>query len=212
MPKDLEKISQQAEEKYNRMLDLSLRMTDDYNAARRLDVDQLRNLIVQISIVSFAAVGFSIPIIGSSSIVSNHFFFVLGLFFLAVSSLGGLWYAAIAAENSIIGSYKAYEANKAEADTAIKNQIFLMKNPAKYDEFVVKTEKFAQELKEKNKDGVNFKRDKVLYLLLTILSFGIICIFISILPISSGQQGFCKGRHTQISNCNFFFQRENWHR
>lgn len=198
MAKDLEKIVVQAEEKYNRMLDLSLKITDDYNAARRLDVEQLRNLIVQISIVSFAAVGFSVPIIGSSSIIVNHFLFMLGLFFLALSALGGLWYAAIVAENSIIGSYKAYVANKDEADTAITNQVFLMKNPDKYDEFVSKTEKFAKDLKEKNEGGAKFKRDKVLYALLFVLSLGIIFVFISMLPLTNNQKELCRGVYAHV--------------
>ena len=185
MQQSEEKIAKEAEGKYNRMLDLGVKITEDYNTARRLDVEQLRNLIIQISIVSFAAVGFSIPIIGSSSIVVNQLLFAVGLFFLAISALGGLWYSAIAAENSILASYKGHITNKEEADEAIGNQIFLMKNPDKYDEFVVRAEKFVKKLKKKNKEGTILKRDKILYALLSILTFGIVCIFISILPLSS---------------------------
>lgn len=184
MPENLEKIASVAEEKYNRMLDLGLKITDDYNAARRLDVGQLRNLIIQISVVSFAAVGFSIPIISSSSVVVNKFFFALGLFFLTVSALGGLWYAAISAENSIFLATKGYFDTKKIEDEAIANQVFLMNNPDKYDEFVAKTKKFAKNLRENNKDALIIKRDKILYVLLSILTIGIICILISVLPLS----------------------------
>ncbi len=47
----------QAREKYEKLRQLGLKITEDYLSAVRLDVEQLRDLLVQISIVSFGAVG-----------------------------------------------------------------------------------------------------------------------------------------------------------
>lgn len=180
---ELERIKTDASEKYKQMLDISARITDDYNTARRLDVEQLRNLLVQISIVSFGSVGFSIPIIGSSSLVKDSLFFAIGLLLLIICAVGGLWYSGISLENSIIGSYKSYKGNKEEVDEAISNQVFLMKYPDKYDEFVEKAEKFVEKLK--GKTNTKFKIDKVLYILLSVLTLGILFIFLSMLPFDT---------------------------
>lgn len=187
MPKNItstqspETILADVKERYNKMLNLSQRVTDDYNSARRLDVEQIRNLLVQISIISFGAVGFSIPIVGSSSVVKNPLFFSIGLFFLSLSAIAGLWYTGFIIENSIIQSYKGYLKNKEEIDRSIVNEVFLMRNPDKIDTYLDRIGREADNLK-KSVD-LNFKRDKVLYLLLTLLTVGITCIFFSLFVI-----------------------------
>lgn len=176
-----ERVLADVKDRYNKMLNLSLKVTDDYTAARRLDVEQIRNLLVQISVIAFGAVGFSIPIIGSSSIVKNPFIFSIGLFFLSFSAIVGLWYSALNIENSIIGSYKGYTKNKEEIDRSIANEIFLMRNPDKIDTYLDRMEKEVDILKKST--GLFFKRDKVLYLLLSFLTIGIVCIFFSLFSI-----------------------------
>ena len=181
----IEDIRKVATEKYNRLLDLSLKITDDFNSARRLDIEQLRNLLLQISVISFSALGFSIPVIGFSSGLKNPQFFILGIIFLLIPALGGLWYSAFAIEGSLVATAKGYKQNNEEVDTAIHNQVFLMRNPDKYNEFVGKTEKFVQALKVKNLNAFKVKRDKFLYFLLTFLTVGIGFIVLSLLPLNS---------------------------
>lgn len=178
----LDEIKKSAEDKYNRMLDISLKITDDFNSGRRLDIEQLRNILVQVSVVSFGTVGFSIPIIGSSASLKNPSLFTLGLFFLIVVAVGGLWYASFIIESSIKGSFEGYKKNKGEIHEAISNQVFLMKNPDKYDVFVSKVKDFSDKLKVNSLDSSKINRDKVLYLLLWLLTIGVFCILFSIFP------------------------------
>lgn len=185
---DLDKIIFDASEKYNRTLDLSIKITDDFNSARRSDIEQLRNLLVQISVVSFAAIGFTIPVIGSSSALKNPELLLIGLIFLLFPSLGGLWYSAIIIENSIKKSLHGYKQNKEEIREAMSNQVFLMQNPDKYDDFVSKVNQFVSKLKDNGVNKISIRRDMVLYILLLLLTLGICFVFISLLPLGDNRQ------------------------
>lgn len=182
MDNNLAEIKKVASEKYDRMLDLSIKITDDFGSARRLDIEQLRSLLVQISVVSFGSVGFAIPIIGSSSELKSPALFIAGLCFLLIPAIGGLWYSALVIENSIKETHKGYKRNRVEIDEAISNQVFLMQNPHKYDEYVEKMRKFAKNLKD-NTILLIPQNDKVLYALLFFLTIGMLSVFVSLLPL-----------------------------
>ncbi len=179
----LEQTSQFATDRYNRLLDLSLKITDDFNSARRLDIQQQRDLLFQISFISFTAFGFSIPLIGLSSGLKNPQIFLLGLLFLFASGVGTLFYSLFNIEGSLIASAKGFQKNINEIDTAITNQVFLMKNPDKFNEFVAKTEVFVDKLNKENSDDFKVKREKILYVWLTLLALGVVFVTCSLLPI-----------------------------
>lgn len=170
-----------SEERVSRLLDLSLKITDDFTSARRLDIGQLRSLIFQISTLSLAVVGFSIPIIGTQNIVKTTPLFIAGLLILTVAAIFGLFYAAIIIENSLIGSVEGYKRNKKEVRTQLENEYFRLQNPDKEDEYIRRTQAFVEQLKDSSDFAI--KRDKVLYILLTMFSIGLILIFLSLFRI-----------------------------
>lgn len=168
-------------DRIQRILDLSLKVTDDFNDARRLDVGQLRTLIFQISTLSLAVVGFSVPIIGTQNIVKTTSLFIAGLLTLTVAAISGLFYAATTIENSLIGSLKGYRRNKEEVRTQLENEYFKLQNPDKEDEYIRRTQALASKLKDSS--DFEIKRDKVLYFLLVLFSSGLILIFLSLFKI-----------------------------
>ncbi len=106
--------------RYNNLRELSLRITDDYNEARRQDVSQLRSVIGQISVLSFGIVGFSATIITNANLIQNFCFFYLGLTIITISAIASLWYLAIQTENSLIKALKGYRKNKEEVSSAME--------------------------------------------------------------------------------------------
>lgn len=177
-------ISLHALRRYESLRDLSLKITTDYLEAHRLDVSQLRSLIIQISVISFGIVGFSIPLIGSLNIIKTQLLFVLGLMLISFCAIYGLWYITAVLQNSVIKAQEGWMKNKKEVQEALENERFLIKNPEKFEEYEKRRQKLEKKLKSESVKEI--RKDKFMYFLLTLLSSGIILIFLSLFEITVG--------------------------
>lgn len=172
-----ETVIKLAPQRFERLLNISERATVDYNEARRLDISQIRSLIIQLTVLSFGAVGFSVPIIGNTTVVKNEPLFIIGLVILGITAIIGLWYLAISLENSIIHSYYGWKSNKDEINEALNNEYYLLDNPDKYDEYIKKQKSFVNKLDTLPK--TNIKRDWFMYALLFSFTAGMVLIVTS---------------------------------
>lgn len=177
-----EQISQYALRRYENLSNLNLQITTDYLEAHRLDVSQLRSLIIQTSVIAFGIVGFSIPIVDNANIIKTQILFVLGIMLIAFCAIYGLWYINFVLQKSIIKSQKGWIKNKNEIREALENERFLIKNPDKFTEY----EERRQGLENKLKSGSipEMKTDYFLHFLMSLLSLGIVLLFLSLFEIS----------------------------
>lgn len=67
--------------------------------SRRQNITQIRGFIYQLIIGSGAIIGFTLPILDSSSLIKNSCFLIIGLFLLWIEIVLGFWYLKIRLEN-----------------------------------------------------------------------------------------------------------------
>jgi hypothetical protein len=179
--KELE-LRKYASERLGQLLALGQRESGDFLAAHRLDIEQIRSLMIQISVISFGAAGFSIPVLNATGVVNTLPLFLVGLFLIVLTSIISLWYVAIMIENSIITSFEAHKSIRNNISKSLANERFLLQNPSKFEEYQSRTEEEVRRL-EKTEEVI-FKRDTLMYALIAGLSLGIITIFLSFFKIS----------------------------
>lgn len=185
--KELEAIRKEALDVHEKVREHKQRALEDYSSSRRLDIGQFRNFIVQISIISFGAVGFSLPILDNSEFVKTIPLFISGLLLLTISAICGLWYSAFRIEDSIISSYKDWNTHKKLVQKILDIQLFLRNNPDKYDEYQRMMQKEIADEEKSLSDDIKKeipRRDKITYFLIGFLSLGILLIFLSLFKIS----------------------------
>lgn len=177
-----EQISQYALRRYENLSNLNLQVTTDYLEAHRLDVSQLRSLVIQISVIAFGIVGFSIPIIDNANIIKTQILFILGIMLIAFCAIYGLWYINFILQKSIIKSQKGWIKNKNEIREALENERFLIKNPDKFTEYEERRQGLENKLKSESIPEM--KTDYFLHFLMSLLSLGIVLLFLSLFEIS----------------------------
>lgn len=177
-----EQISRYALRRYENLSNLNLQITTDYLEAHRLDVSQLRSLIIQISVIAFGIVGFSIPLINNTNVIKTRTLFVLGIMIIGFCAIYGLWYINTVLQKSIIRSQKGWIKNKDEIREALENERFLIKNPDKFSEYEKRRQKLENKLESESIPEM--KTDYFLHFLTFLLSLGIILLFLSLFEIS----------------------------
>ncbi|MBI2310280.1 hypothetical protein HYU90_00420 [Candidatus Collierbacteria bacterium] len=168
--------------RHQNFLKLNSKITSDYIQAHRLDVSQLRSLIIQISTIAFGIVGFSFPLFNNSNIVKTEILYILGMTLIAFCAIYGLWYINVVLQKSIIISQEGWRKNKAEVGEAIEAELFLIKNPDKFVEYQSRLVLLEERLK--GEQPPKMQSDKFLHLLMALLTFGVFFLFLSIFKVS----------------------------
>lgn len=150
-----------------------------YSDAQFENIKQQRNLIAQFITISSGIVGFTLPVLGNSSLIQNKILLISGLFELLIVVLYGFWYLRHIVQEENKSLEKVFETytNLLNDKHAIELKFIKEMSNENYIEWREKTKEVAKKLQS---DKPQLKPDYSIDILFSAFFLGLCLIVLSI--------------------------------